>query len=131
MKYSEETDLSSEVLGIGCDGGHGFGHRAKENAVDHLLVLKGNRSNLFRQSENDVKIGHVQKFGLPVLNPLRPGERLAFWAMAIAAAVEAIPLVTALIAAFEVAAQRCRTTHLDCGHDAPLPDRHRRAMFSR
>jgi hypothetical protein len=34
-----------------------------------------------------------------------------------------------LIASFEVAAQGSRAAHLDCGHDAPLHDRHRRAML--
>jgi hypothetical protein len=128
MKYSEETNLSSEVLRIGCNGDHGFSHRAKENAVDHLLVLIGNRSNLFGHGENDVKVGHLQKFGLPVLDPLRPRQRLAFWAMAIPAAVETIPLMTALIAAFEVATKSRRATHLNCRHDASLRDGHRRTI---
>src|SRR5919106_732950 len=87
VKDREETDLSAEVLRIGCDGGHGFCHHAKENAVDHLLVLKGNRSNLFGHRENEMKIGHLQKLGLPVLNPLCSSQRLALWTVAVAAAI--------------------------------------------
>jgi hypothetical protein len=129
VKDSEETNLSAEVLRIGCNGGHGFGHRAKEKVVDHLFVLIGNGGNLFGHRENDMKIGHLQKLGLPVLNPLCSSETLTFWAMSIAAAVEGIPLIAALIAAFEVATQGCRAAHLNCRHDAPLRDGHRRAMF--
>ena len=49
--------------------------------------------------------------------------------MSIPAAVEGIPLITTLIAAFEVAPQGGRAAHLYCGHDTPLCDGHRRAMF--
>jgi hypothetical protein len=37
--------------------------------------------------------------------------------------------MTALVAAFEVAAERRRAAYLDCGHDAPLFDGHRRAVL--
>ena len=38
------------------------------------------------------------------------------------------PALTALIATFEVTAERRRAAHLDGAHDAPLPRRHGRAM---
>jgi hypothetical protein len=71
----------------------------------------------------------LEKFGLPVLDPLRSGQTLAFWAVSIAAAIERIPFIGALIAAFEVAAENRCAAHLDGGHDAPLSHRHRRAML--
>jgi hypothetical protein len=52
-----------------------------------------------------MKIGRLQKFGLAVLDPLRSSKRLALRTVSIPAAVEAIPLMTTLIASLEVAAQ--------------------------
>jgi hypothetical protein len=49
--------------------------------------------------------------------------------MPVAAAIEAIPFLAALIAALKVAAQCGCAAHLDRGHDAPLCRRHRRAML--
>ena len=85
VKDGEEPDLRSEVLRVGGDGGQGFGRLAKENAVDHFLVLRCDGGNLFGNGKNNMKVGHVEKLGLSVLNPTCPGEALAFWAMAVAA----------------------------------------------
>ena len=117
------------MLGVGRDGLQGFCRGLEENAVDHLLVLVGDRGDLFRHGEDHMKIRDLEKFGLPLLDPLRPGQTLAFGAVSIAAAIERIAFVAALIAAFEVAAEHGRAAHLDGGHDAPLRHRHRRAML--
>jgi len=103
VQDGEEPNLGSEVLRVGSDGGQSFGRLSEENAVDHFLVLGGDSGNLFGHGEYDMKVGHLEKLGLSVLNPTCPGKGLTFWAMAVAAAVETIPLVTALIAAFEMA----------------------------
>jgi fructose-1,6-bisphosphatase/inositol monophosphatase family enzyme len=76
-----------------------------------------------------VKIGNLEQLGLPVFDPLRPGQTLAFWAVSIAAAIERVPFIGALVAAFEVAAENGRAAHLNGGHDAPLSHGHRRAML--
>src|SRR5260370_34078933 len=49
--------------------------------------------------------------------------------MTIPAAVVTGPLVIATVAALEMTAESCGSTHLDRGHDAPLGRRHRRAML--
>src|ERR1041384_1239840 len=49
--------------------------------------------------------------------------------MAVAAGVEAVPLMAASIATFEVPTQRRCAAHLDGGHHAPLLSGHRRAML--
>src|ERR1700689_395212 len=104
MQDGEETDLRSEMLGIGRDGSHGFSRGLEEDAVDHLLVLVGDRADLRWHSKDHVKITDPQKFGLAVLDPLRPSQRLAFWAMSVGATVVAIPLMATLIALLQVAA---------------------------
>lgn len=49
----------------------------EENAVDHILILIGDRGNLFRHSEDDVEVLDGQQFGLAVFEPLSAGEGLA------------------------------------------------------
>jgi hypothetical protein len=67
-----------------------------------------------------MKVGNWEKLRLPLLNPLRPSQALAFGTVAVATTVERIAFEAALIAAFEVAPQRGCAAHLDRGHDAPL-----------
>ena len=117
------------MLGVSCDGLQSFRGGLEENAVHRFLVLVSDRGDLFRHGKNHMEIRNFQKFGVPVLDPLRSGQTLAFGAVSIPAAIECVPFIAALIAAFEVAAENCRATHLDSGHDAPLSHRHRRAML--
>jgi hypothetical protein len=46
MEDGEEANLSAQMFGIGGDGAQGLGGGAKENAVDHLLVLVRTASTL-------------------------------------------------------------------------------------
>src|SRR5208282_4962840 len=85
VQYGEETDLSPQMPRIGGNGFESFGAGSEENAIDYFFVLVGNRGNLLRHGKDDVKIGHFQKLGLAVLNPLGAGQRLAFGAMPIPA----------------------------------------------
>ena len=120
MQHGKETDLGAQMLGVARDGLQGFCCGLEKDAIDYLLILVSDRGDLFRHREDHMKIGSVQKFDLPVLDPLRPGQTLAFGAVSIAAAIEGIPFKAALITAFEVAAENCCTAHLDGGHNAPL-----------
>ena len=47
VQHGKETDLGSEVLGIGRDGTESFCCRPEENGVDEFLILKCHRSHLF------------------------------------------------------------------------------------
>src|SRR6516165_5341864 len=49
--------------------------------------------------------------------------------MTIPAAVVTGPLVIAAVAALEMTAESCGSTHLDRGHDAPLSGEKRRSML--
>jgi hypothetical protein len=66
----EEADLRTQMFGIGGDGAQGFSGGSEENAVDHLLVLPGNRGNLLGNGEHHVEVLAVEQFGLPTLDPL-------------------------------------------------------------
>jgi hypothetical protein len=125
----EKTDLRPEMLRIPRNGSQGLGRNPEEDAQDQLFILVCNSGDLLRHGKDDVKIADLQEFGLAVFDPFRPGQRLAFGAMPIAATIEAIPFSATLIATFQVAAQRGCAAHLNGGHDAPLCCGHRRAMI--
>ena len=56
MEYGEEADFSSQMFGIGSDGGLGLGCGAKQNVVDDLFVLVSDGSDLFGDGEDDMKV---------------------------------------------------------------------------
>lgn len=120
VKYGEKTDLGAQMLGIVSDGRQGLGSGSEEYAVDEIFVLVSDGSNRFGNGEDDMKIVRVENFGGSFFNPLCTCEGLTFWAMTIPAAVVAGPLVIAAVAALEMTAESCGSTHLDRGHDAPL-----------
>ena len=107
----------------------GFGGGPEENAVHHFLVLVSDVGNLFRHSKDDMEVLGVEEFGLPILDPLGARQRLALWAMPVAARVVAYAFVAALIALFEVTAERSRPAHFDGTHDAPLRRGQRSSML--
>jgi hypothetical protein len=129
VQYGEETDLRAEVFRIGGNGFQGLGRGTEENPVDHLLILESDGGDFFRHSENDMKVRDLKKFGFAILDPPGAGEGLTLWAVPIAARVERIPLMTALVTALHMAAESGCPAHFDGGHDAPLPGGHRRAML--
>jgi hypothetical protein len=129
VKHGEETDLGGQMFGIGSYGGQGLGRGSEQDAVDEIFVLVGDGSDVFGQRKNHVEVWAVQDFGFSFFDPLRTSERLAFGAMSITAAVVAGPLVMTGVAAFEMTAKSCRSTHLDRGHDAPLCGRKRCTML--
>src|ERR1035441_8569617 len=100
------------MLGVGRDRLEGFRRGLEEDAVNNFFILVSDRGDLFRHGEDHMKIGNLEKFGLSVLDPLCPGQTLAFGAMPIAAAIERVPFIATLIAAFEVAAENPRAAHL-------------------
>src|SRR5713101_2226229 len=120
VKYSEKADLGAEMLGIGSDGGQGLCSGSEQNAIDEIFVLVSNGSDLFGNGEDDMKIVRVENFGGAFFDPLRTSERLTFWAMPVAATVVTGPLVITAVAALEVTAEGCGSTHLDRGHHAAL-----------
>src|ERR1700737_5066716 len=67
--------------------------------------------------------------GLPVLEPFEPGERLAFWAVAIATGVISVALMTAVVTLLEMAAENSGPADLYRGHGAALRRGERSAML--
>src|SRR5438309_11627644 len=99
VQDGEESDFGAQMFGIGSDGGQGLGRGSEQNAVDEIFVLVSDGSDLFGNREDDMKIVRRENFGLSFFDPLRTSERLAFWAMTVAAAVVTGPLVITAVAA--------------------------------
>jgi hypothetical protein len=64
-----------------------------------------------------VKILSISEFGLTILEPFEPSERLAFWAMAIRARIISVALTAAVVTLLEMAAENGGPTDLYRGHD--------------
>jgi hypothetical protein len=69
MEYGKEADFSSQMFGIGCDGGQGLGRSTKQNAVDDLFVLVSDGSDLFGDGEDDMEIMCRENFVHSLLDP--------------------------------------------------------------
>src|SRR5512140_3834385 len=93
MQDREEADFSTQMIGVRRDRLQCFRRGLEEYAKHDLFILVSDRGDLFRHSEDHMKIGNLEKFRLPVLDPLRPSQALAFWAMSIPATIEGIAFI--------------------------------------
>ena len=120
VKDGEKADAGAQPARIGGKLRHGARRRRKQDGVDHGLVLKGDGGDGRRHGENDVEIGDIEKLGAARDEPFLASGALAFWAMTISARIVGDANGAAILASFDVAAQRGRAASFDCGHDAPL-----------
>src|SRR5439155_26869854 len=104
VKNSKEADFSAEILRIGRNGLERLSGSPEENAVDGPLILQADVGNLFRYGKDDMKILGLEKFRLPVFDPLGAGQRLTFRAVTIRTVVPDA-LVAAAVTHFDVTAQ--------------------------
>jgi hypothetical protein len=85
MQHERCAGLRAQVPGIGSDGTQGFGGDIEQQAVDHRLLVPGDRADWRGQREDHVVVLHWQQIGLTRLEPPACGARLALRAMAVAA----------------------------------------------
>ena len=71
----------------------------------------------------------VQEFGLPILEPLSPGQRLAFGTVAIGTGVVSVALMAAPITLLQVTAENSSPADLYRSHDTALRHRHQSAVL--
>ena len=129
VEHGEKADLGAQVLGISADGEQGLRGGSEQDAVELPLVLIGNCCNLFWYGKDHVEVLGVQKLGLAILEPLSPGKRLAFWAVALRAGVIRVALMAAVVTLFQMAAENSSPADLDRSHDTALRHRHRSAVL--
>jgi hypothetical protein len=129
MEHGEKADFDTQVFGISGDSPQSLRGSPEQNAVEFSLVLIGNCCNLVRYREHKVEVLGVQKLGFSILEPLSPGERLAFWAVPIRAGVIGVALMAAVVTLLQVATKNSSPADLDRCHDAMLRHRHRSAIL--
>jgi len=129
VEHGKEADLGPQMSGIRGDGRQRLGDRAEQDGVDDLLVLKGDFGDLLRHGEDHVKILRVEKLGTPVIEPAGAGQRLAFRAMPVAAAVVGDAPMSARVALLDMAAERGRSADLDRPHGPTLWRGQRRTVL--
>ena len=105
VQHGEEPERGAQMLRIRADGAQGLCGAAEEEGVHDRLVLVGDRRDLVRDGEDDVKILSLQQLGLAGLQPPRPGQGLALGAVAIAARVVGRARVPAGVTLLQVPTQ--------------------------
>ena len=77
--------ICAQVLRIGGDRAQCLGGGAKQQVVENAFVLVRESRDGFGKCKDDMEVFDLGKqLGLPALEPLRAGERLALLAMPIA-----------------------------------------------
>ena len=77
VQDGDEPDLGPQMSRVGSDRPQRLGRRLEQDGIDHRLVLEGHGRHLGRHGEDHMEIGHFQQIGLPVGQPLGPGQALA------------------------------------------------------
>src|ERR1700731_657897 len=109
------------MFGVSRDGAQRLCSGPEQNVVGLLLVLIGNCSNRLRDGKYYVEVfGVIEELRLAILEPLGTSKGLALGAVAISAGVIRDPLVSAVIALLDVAAERRCSTQFNGTHDATL-----------
>ena len=100
-----ESRSSRQMARLCCNLQKRFGSCLEQDAVDDPLIRQCQGAQLGWQREHDVKVGNVEQFRLPGLQPSRAGRSLALGTMAIATGVVGKPAMPAGVASFFVAAE--------------------------
>jgi hypothetical protein len=105
MEHGGGADAGAKMPGIGGDGQQRLGCCTKQQVVDDPLVLVGDRGDLGRQSEDQVKVADRQQIGLARGKPVPCRRALTLRAMAVATGVVCNPVVAAVLTTLDMAAQ--------------------------
>ena len=119
-----DADARAEMTGVGGDGEHRLGGHPEQQVVDRRLVVEGDVGDLGGDGEDHVEIADRQQVGLACGEPLARRCPLALGAVAVAAAVVGDAAVAAVLAAFDMAAERGRAAGLDRRHHLELGQAH-------
>ena len=98
VQHGEEAEPGAQPFGIGPHLQQRLRHGAKQNAVDHALVLQGQRPKFAWKRENHVRVGNRQNVFGAGRKPLVPFPRVAFGTVAVAARLVFDHLMRAVVA---------------------------------
>src|ERR1019366_10196668 len=85
MEHAEESDVSSQVLGIACEFEQRSGAGTEEQIVEQSLVLEDQSGERVWQSEDDVEVWNGQQLGRTCGQPFCAHVALTLGAVPIAA----------------------------------------------
>jgi hypothetical protein len=124
VQYGGQADARAEMLRVGGDRGQRLSGGSEQEVVDGRLVVERDGADRGRQGEDDVIVGNREELRLALFEPSPRGDGLALRAVTIPAGVVCDALVRAVLAALDVAAERCGATGLDRRHDLQLGEAH-------
>jgi hypothetical protein len=113
VQDAEESDLRTEMFGIGCHFQQGGRRSLEQKGEKDLLILPDQRHERVRHAEDQVIIAHRQEFLLPLAQPLLPRIGLALRTMPVTARVVGDGLIAAAQASVSVTAKCGRTAAHD------------------
>ena len=106
MQNRYNADAGAQVLGIGGDRHQRFGRRLEKKVINRCLIVIGDIGDGGRQREHEVIIGNRQQFGFPLGEPRSGRRALTPRAMSVAARIVRDVLVSAVLAARDMTAER-------------------------
>jgi hypothetical protein len=74
VQHRGHADRSAEILAIGGARLHRLGRRPEQNVIDDRLVLHRDAGDRRRHGEVQVKVGHRERLGLTIGQPLGAGR---------------------------------------------------------
>jgi hypothetical protein len=115
VEHAQETNLGTQMLGIGGDFQQRGGTGPEQQIVEDPLIMEDQSSQLVRQGEDHVHVGRRQQFSAAGGQPVVPCIGLALAAMAVTAGIERIRggLIATETAPVPVASERSRAAALD------------------
>jgi hypothetical protein len=113
VQHAEEADFSTEMLGISRDFKKGFRTGAKQEIVEHLLVLQDQWSQPVGQCEDNMDVTRWEKLLLTRCEPAIASSCLTLWAVPISARVVGDGTMSAASAFIEMPAEGGSTTPRD------------------
>ena len=85
VQHAEEADFRTEMLGIARDFPKGFRTGAKQEIVEHLLVLQDQRGQMTRKREDHMNVARREQLLLTLLEPAVASSCLTLRAVPISA----------------------------------------------
>jgi len=113
VKNRDDTDLGSEVFGIGCDFQQGLCAGSEQQIVKQARVFQGQHIEFVRQGEHDMEIAGVEEFAFACCEPALTLLRLTLWAVPISTRVVGDDLITATLASIAMLAEGSCATALN------------------
>ena len=114
MQHQREAGRTTQPAWIGGKRGERVRDRAEQQFVERARVASGQTIQIVRQGEHQVEIWHRQQLAVPRGKPCFLGARLASRAMAVAAGVQHVTQRAAMIAAFDMPAERLGAAGDNC-----------------